>query len=510
MRLISRLLCASLFLLLTALLVSPVAVFAAGSQGGIGIAPAHTDPNNPATRAYFIRAVAPGGSFSDQVIVSNSTTSPIQFYVNAVDGLTSPASGAVYANRQDPVRKAGLWVTPDVSVITVPGPSRTLVGFTVHVPAAAVPGDHLAGIAFENAKTTTTGGGAIAVTTVFRLVIGVLVQVPGPAAFHLRIDGVSIQPLPGFGTASVIVTLVDDGLLLGKPLLEVRVKGDHYDRTISRQLDTLLPDDVIPFALPWPDGLAPGAYQVTVTGSGAGLSDPVSFVATVHLGQEIKGTQPTPRAPIPWWLLAAAAALGVGIAVGWLAPRLSRKVRRPTPARARGIKPSRSKAAPAAKQGATQGATHVAMPGLLIAAAAPTASPGQETLASIEVEVTPRRLRFVLSPGQRFSFGEEGEMIAEVPLTAEEERRVLEAAHALAVSNRVWETAGDDADRAFSSEALEQASLHVRLGFDSGLRWATWYPIASVPPNLRAFCDGLHDLGTRTLDRQASEFLAQS
>jgi len=138
----------------------------------------------------------------------------------------------------------------------------------------------------------------------------------------------------------------------------------------------------------------------------------------------------------------------------------------------------------------------------------PGSEPDQEVLTSIEIEVTPLRFRFWLIPPQRFYFCREGESLAEIDLSTDEEPRLLELAHLMAISNKVWEAASPHAGVVFSPQALNQASIHVRLGFNSGRLWSTWHPIATVPPNLWAYCQGLQELGTRTLHRHASEFLA--
>ncbi len=105
----------TLSLLATAFAVA-FGVFASGAQaatiGGFGARPAHFNPRVPATRAYFIRSVPRGGSFTDQVIVSNSASKPVTLRVYPVDGLTGATSGVVYGNHQDQIRGAGQWVTP--------------------------------------------------------------------------------------------------------------------------------------------------------------------------------------------------------------------------------------------------------------------------------------------------------------------------------------------------------------------------------------------------------------
>lgn len=184
--------------------VAPASATSAAATGGFGAAPAHSNPADPATRAYFKPVIAPGGSLSDEVLVTSTSDAPIQLLVSAVDGLTGQTSGAVYANRQDPVTKAGRWVTPSTSAVTLAPHARQLIAFTVQVPTTAVPGDHLAGIAFQNANPTNSGG-QFGVTTVVRTVVGVDIRVSGPASPHIRLSGLGLAALPGLHFANLTV-----------------------------------------------------------------------------------------------------------------------------------------------------------------------------------------------------------------------------------------------------------------------------------------------------------------
>ena len=291
-------------LILLALIPFGLALFpltAYAGVDGLAVAPAHPDPANQATRSYFIHTASPGETFTDQVKVSNGGAAPLELLVSPVDGLTGATSGAVYANRQDALAKAGAWVTPTRSSLSVSSGSTTDLDFSVRVPADAQPGDHLAGIAFEDAHPSTNGTG-LQVTTVVRAVIGILVKVPGPAAFDLRVSGAVIEPLtPTLNLATVKIRLEDVGLLLGRPSLTVRLTGPNgYQGVVAdRRLDTLLPGDPILYPLSWPDALAPGDYTIDVTGSGAGMIAPSSVSETVHLGTTLAPTAPIPTPPPP-------------------------------------------------------------------------------------------------------------------------------------------------------------------------------------------------------------------
>jgi len=278
--------------------------------GGFTVRPASFDPSDPATRSYFSQVLADGRSWSAQVIVGNVSARAVTLFVSAVDGLTGQTSGAVYANRQDPVRKAGAWVTVDTARITVAPGSQLPVGFTVRVPAGAPAGDHLAGVAFENADPQTSGSG-FRITEVVRTVVGVLITVPGPATFHPDVFGARVAPLDGPGVAAVIVTLGDVGQSLGKPVLTVSLSGpEGYRRTLTRTLDTLLPGDIIAYPFAWTDDLAAGRYAITATIAGGGTT--MTYHGHSALGSALKGTKVVRPGPavgphaaggvVAWWV----------------------------------------------------------------------------------------------------------------------------------------------------------------------------------------------------------------
>ena len=93
-------------------------VFASGAQaatiGGFGARPAHFNPNVPATRAYFIRTVPRGASFTDQVVVTNTAAKPVTLRVYPVDGSPARPRGCV-GNRGASMAPA--WVPPTCRIV---------------------------------------------------------------------------------------------------------------------------------------------------------------------------------------------------------------------------------------------------------------------------------------------------------------------------------------------------------------------------------------------------------
>jgi hypothetical protein len=270
------------------------------SSPAFSASPATYDPSDPITRSYFRPVAAPGSTLGEGVVVTNNGDTPLDLYVYPVDGLTGATSGTVYADRADPRQKAGLWLTSGVSDLTVQPHARQLVLFRIDVPANATPGDHVAGIAFEDAHPTT--GGGMAVTEVIREVIGVQVRVPGPGAFHLHIDGLRFAVPPATPAASVVLQLGDDGNRLGQPLLHVTLHGPAgFTDTLTRQLDTLLPGDTIDYPIAWPRPLPAGAYTITVSQvgvAGATLTGSAQLT-TAQPGLPATTVAPTGRAAAP-------------------------------------------------------------------------------------------------------------------------------------------------------------------------------------------------------------------
>jgi YVTN family beta-propeller protein len=235
---------------------------AAPAGGEVSLAPAHPDPASP---TYFTLRMAPGKSVHDAVVITNHSTKAVSLAVSAVDGLTGQTSGSVYANRQDPVRKAGRWVTPELSALTLAAQTSRTIGFTISVPAGVAPGDHLAGIAVENTVPTQSSNG-FNIKQILRNVIGVRVIVPGAASFTPTLSSLGIQQIGATGIGSVTVGLGNAGRQLAKPTLAVAVAGPaNYSKSLTRELDTVLPGDTIIYPFAWPDILPKGSYTVTST-----------------------------------------------------------------------------------------------------------------------------------------------------------------------------------------------------------------------------------------------------
>ena len=200
---------------------------------------------------------------------------------------TGATSGAVYGNAGVRLRRAGRWFHAQTRSLTLPAHSQRYATFQVRVPASAAPGDHLAGIAFEDARPSRSPG-RFSVTEIFRVVVGVLVRVPGPAHKHVRLLSATLAPLAGTRFASVVIRLGDVGRLMCKPRLTVSLQGAGRARSVTRRLDTVLPGDTIPYPLPWPASLASGQYRLSAKATQCGRTAKLRRV--VHAGRAMTGT----------------------------------------------------------------------------------------------------------------------------------------------------------------------------------------------------------------------------
>lgn len=246
----------------------------------MGAAPAPGAPGVLAGGGYFAPTLAPGSTWSSSLLVSNDSGTAGPILVYAADGLTSATSGAAYSDAGQPLRSAGAWVQPAFQAVPVPAQGQATVKFSVTVPPSATPGDHLAGIVAQPESPVESGSGQIRVNVVARSVVGILIRVPGPASFGVRVGRPTIGPGPD-QIGEVVTPVTDSGQVIGRPVNQVTLDGPNgYQKSVTRQIDTLLPGGTAHFAAYWPDRLH-GAYQITSCVSGSGLRQPVCNSATV-------------------------------------------------------------------------------------------------------------------------------------------------------------------------------------------------------------------------------------
>ena len=204
------------------------------------------------------------------------------------------------------------------SEITMRPHSVRLVPFTVHVPATTPPGDHLAGLAVEDA-TPSHIPGRFSILEIFRVVIGIEIRVPGATGREIQLTGLGLHALPGTHNATIVVHMRNAGGLMCKPVLSVGLHGRTGTSIVTRSLDTVLPGDSIAYPFIWPAAIAAGDYTASVHATGCGSA--ASIQSALRAGRPLIGnTEPAHAAAAPApaprtvqtidWRLLAIVALG--------------------------------------------------------------------------------------------------------------------------------------------------------------------------------------------------------
>lgn len=258
-------------------------------------------PVNPGANGYFETNAGPGSSASFSVVVKNLSNAKASYRVYAADGTTSQVTGVSYSQAGQRLTEAGSWIQLAQTLVPLdPGGSQT-VPFTVTVPAGSRPGDHVGAVASDSpvATHTTTpasGNGAnVALSTTARVVVAVVIHVPGDA--HVALDvGRPHFDIENGGRQTLVIPLTHPGELLFKPHIKGTVTpcgGGTAVATFDQQLDTFVPRTSIDFGYHLGNKPLPaGCYQVSVATDNAG--NPLGrFDGQVQLSPVAAGTATT-------------------------------------------------------------------------------------------------------------------------------------------------------------------------------------------------------------------------
>ena len=212
---------------------------------------------------YFVLEMESGHSRTQAIEISNPSQRPLRVQLDEVAAATAQMGGVDYGSEQPPTGAAGSWITLEKRTVSLAAGGSTNVSFEIEVPANAVTGVHLAGLAVwvEGAERETAAGARTTMKVQSRRVIAVQVNLPGPAAPVLEIRGAQAEARP-------------DGLYLGVDLFN---SGNGFARgtgTVSIEgrdgiedivLDTVVPRTGTNFPFRWAGAAVPnGSYEVAI------------------------------------------------------------------------------------------------------------------------------------------------------------------------------------------------------------------------------------------------------
>ena len=149
--------------------------------------------------SYFALTGRPGGAARAGTLeIENPRSKRVVVRLDPVGALTASTLGSAYTTPGSAVSRQATWIRLPTRRVTIPPHGHVSLPVTTLVPGGTVPGDYLSGISVEalgQARKTTMRGN-IAVSSIQRYAVGVLVSVPGPRHPLVRITSARIAREP--------------------------------------------------------------------------------------------------------------------------------------------------------------------------------------------------------------------------------------------------------------------------------------------------------------------------
>ena len=301
---------------------------AAAGEPAFSLQPVISDPSATAVSSYFAIAAARGVTVQEEVRVTNAGSAAGTAMLSPVDAATAPASGIAYLSAGQAQHDVGAWITLAARQVTLAPRQSQVVQFHISIPRDGRAGQHVGGIAVQNAaqpkSTSAAGKNQVQITVQQRYVVPIVLSLPGPQSEALAAAG--IQPSSGPGYQYLLVALSNTGNLMLKPRGNLQVTDDQGDppRNLTMNLDTFLPQTSIDYPVYiQTEALTVGTYQAALTlnyGHNHILRYTTTFTITAQQLQKIVSTplKVLPLVPsyLPLWLIILLAALALVVIAG--------------------------------------------------------------------------------------------------------------------------------------------------------------------------------------------------
>lgn len=130
-------------------------------------------------------------------------------------------------------------------------------------------------------------------------------------------------------------------------------------------------------------------------------------------------------------------------------------------------------------------------------------------LTWFELEICIFQLRLAVVPGESMLYGfktQDGKIDSvSVPYAGNEQRldSLLQSLHWLILANNILETPEIMPRAAFRMRAMNADSVHLRIAYSDGRKWASMYLPAEVPANVQAFLDQARFLAEQEFKKPA-------
>jgi hypothetical protein len=294
-------------------LVVPVGTAGAITTPSYGLEPVSL-PNSTTPRSEFTYALRPGQSLTDEVALSNFTDQPLSFFLYGADGYNTAVGGG-FALRQRGHHnvEVGAWISVITSTYTVLPHTAVAFPFAVRVPLNASPGDHVGGLVALQVAVTPANKGKSAFEIRQGIAVAVYVRVSGPlhpGVAITRVGAHTSEPALAFAEsnsrASVFFTIQNVGNVDLNATATAKVT-DIFGRTVKTfppaKLTVITPGAIFTVIEPaWKPLPIAGPQHIVVRF----VTDKAGTVSAGDL-----------LWIIPWIMIAALAAIILGIVLWW-------------------------------------------------------------------------------------------------------------------------------------------------------------------------------------------------
>jgi hypothetical protein len=167
----------------------------------------NVEPASGAIGSYFEVSGQPGQtSRAGNLKLTNQSGKRITVVLDPVRGLTASTLGSAYALHGTKAKGSAAWVVLGRRRVSLGPHGVTRIPVSVQVPGGAKPGDYLAGISVEAAKSAsqTRLKGNLAISQVQRYAVGLVTSLPGPRHPLIKLTGVDLKREPAGVTFSIL------------------------------------------------------------------------------------------------------------------------------------------------------------------------------------------------------------------------------------------------------------------------------------------------------------------
>jgi hypothetical protein len=192
-------------------------------------------PASGGTGSYFDLSARPGRrAIAGTLELRNRLDRKVRVALDRVDGLTASTLGSAYRLRGSKIHGPTRWIRLSKGRVTLPPRGKATVSVSVSPRKRARAGDYLSGIGVQalgrRAQTKTRGN--LAIASIQRYAVGVLVRIPGPRQPLIRFTDARVQREPAgvafFASAANIGNVILQGV-------RGRVTITQGDRIVARK-----------------------------------------------------------------------------------------------------------------------------------------------------------------------------------------------------------------------------------------------------------------------------------